>query len=444
MTGRRWADMKLTIFESDMGDCLLLEAKTKELVLCDGGMKGSLKNHVRAELSKLRDDGRELDFIYVSHVDNDHINGVLQLLEDEAEWRVFDLHEESGDPIREPKIPRPPVINGILHNAFKDQVPKINKEIQNLLASSAQTLYATGLPEFMHVADEMEGIALGIPEALKVSRLIASDALNIPLNRPPGTTEERSLLYAGQPGDEFSVGSMKFTLIGPTKDELTDLAKGWKNWVKSHKTDVKDIRAELKKRIDEFSTGALTSTPYDLGDWNGIPPVKGVTTPNVASLMFMVEESGKRLLLTGDGQQDIILDGLERTGFLDDGFIHIDVLKVQHHGSEHNMDANFAQKVSADHYVFCGNGSSGNPETKVIDMIFDSRMGDPSVRALSPAAKNRDFHFWFSTTSAAAPEGLARRETFEELEEHLADLEQQSGGRLHLHFNDASSTTLSI
>jgi hypothetical protein len=108
------------------------------------------------------------------------------------------------------------------------------------------------------------------------------------------------------------------------------------------------------------------------------------------------------------------------------------------------MDANFAQKVSADHYVFCGNGSSGNPETKVIDMIFDSRMGDPSVRALSPAAKNRDFHFWFSTTSAAAPEGLARRETFEELEEHLADLEQQSGGRLHLHFNDASSTTLSI
>ena len=436
--------MKLTIFESDMGDCLLLEAKTKELVLCDGGMKGSLKDHVRGELSQLRDDGRELEFIYVSHVDNDHINGVLQLLEDEAEWRVFDLHEQSEDPIRKPKVPRPPVIKGILHNAFKDQVPKINKEIQNLLAAAAPTLYATGLPEFMHVADQMQGIALGIPEALKVSRLIASDALAIPLNQPPGTTEERSLLFAGQPGDEFDVGSMKFTLIGPTKDELTNLAKGWKNWVKSHKADIKEIRAQLKERIDEFSTGALMGTPYDLGDWNGIPDVKGVTTPNVASLMFMVEESGKRLLLTGDGQQDIILAGLERTGFLDDGFIHVDVLKVQHHGSEHNMDANFARKVSADHYVFCGNGSHGNPETRVIDLVFASRMGAASERALSPDAKNRDFHFWFSTTAAAAPDGVERRETFQELEDHLADLEQQSGGRLHLHFNDASSVTLSI
>ena len=56
-------------------------------------------------------------------------------------------------------------------------------------------------------------------------------------------------------------------------------------------------------------------------DWEGIPDYKGVTVPNIASLMFMVEEDGKRLLLTGDGQQDFILAGLKRTGFLDDGII---------------------------------------------------------------------------------------------------------------------------
>ena len=319
-----------------------------------------------------------------------------------------------------------------------------NKEIQGLLAAAASTLYGTNIPSFMHAADEMQGIALGIPEALKVSRLIASDALGIPLNRPPGVTKEQRLLLAGGPGDEFDVGTMKFTLVGPTKKELRDLAKGWNNWLRSHKADVKKIRAQLKKRIDDFSTGALSGSPYNLGDWNGIPDVKGVTTPNVASLMFMVEEDNKRLLLTGDGQQDIILDGLERTGFLEDGFCHVDVLKVQHHGSEHNMDENFTKKVSADHYVFCGNGSHGNPEIEVIDMIFESRLGNAAKRTLAPRAKNRDFHFWFSTTSAAAAEGLSRRDVFIEVENRVAELEAMANGRLHVHYNDASFIELKI
>lgn len=436
--------MKLTIFESDMGDCLLLEAASGELMLCDGGMKASLEAHVRGELSKLRDAGRDLELVYVSHIDNDHVSGVLQLLEDEAEWRVFDLHQSSPDPIREPKIPRPPVIKGILHNAFLDRRTPNNKAIASLLVASAPSLYATAVPELIHAADEMQGIAAGIPEALKISRLVGTDALDIPVNKPPGAAEAANLLFAGGPGDAFALGSMQFRLVGPTRKELANLGKGWNTWLKENPERVNKIRAELKKRIEEFSSGALTTSPYDLRDWNGIPDFKGVTAPNVASLMFMVEENGKTLLLTGDAQQDFILEGLARTGFLDDGFVHVDVLKVQHHGSEHNLDANFARKVSADHYVFCGNGSHGNPETKVIDLVFESRLGKPSVRALAPQAQNRDFHFWFSTTSQAAPEGLERRETFAKVEEHVADLEAQSGGRLHLHFNQGASITLTI
>jgi hypothetical protein len=129
--------------------------------------------------------------------------------------------------------------------------------------------------------------------------------------------------------------------------------------------------------------------------------------------MFMVEENGKRLLLTGDGQQDIILGGLTRTGFLASGFLHLDVLKVQHHGSTHNMDVNFARHVSADNYVFCGNGLHGNPDTRAIDHIFRSRCGTPEERALAAEADGEPFHFWFSTTalrsSRRQPSGCWRR-----------------------------------
>lgn len=171
-----------------MGDCLLLEAQSGELFLCDGGMRGTMKQHVRAELGALRTAGRDIDFAYISHIDNDHITGVLQLLEDEVEWRVFDHHQQNGTPIQQPKVPRPPRIKGILHNGFRDQIKANNKKIENLLATTAPSLFATAVPELVKAAEEMQSIVTGVPEAIAVSKLVASDALDIPVERSPRRT----------------------------------------------------------------------------------------------------------------------------------------------------------------------------------------------------------------------------------------------------------------
>ena len=438
--------MRLHIFQSAQGDCLLLEADSGELVLCDGGMNTSMRMHVREALAELREKGREIEYVYVSHIDQDHISGVLQLLEDEALWRVYDHHRQNGNGVKKPKVPRPPVIKGIFHNAFRDQVSENAGAIGSLLAASASSLYAAGVPELAHRAAEMRNIAASIPEALKVSRLAAEDALDIPLNRPPGSDGPAKLMYAGQGVQSFEVGSMRFTLVGPTEEELRKLRDGWQNWLRteSGREAVRKIRSELRKRIDEFSAGAAGYAPFDLSRWNGIPNHEGVTVPNIASLMFMVEENDQRLLLTGDSQQDIILGGLRRAGFLDDGYVHLDVLKVQHHGSEHNLDGDFARKVSADHYVFCGNGEHGNPERSVIDLVYASRMGSDDDLALAPEARDRDFHFWFSTDIGWGPATEEAVRNFETMKEHVAELQERAGGRLHVHYNDAVSSALEI
>jgi hypothetical protein len=436
--------VKLTIYQSDKGDCLLLEATSGELVLCDGGMGTSMKKQVRKELAKLRTQGRSLELAYISHIDADHINGVLQLLDDEVQWRVYEHHKQLNDTTKRPSFPRPPVIKGILHNGFRDQLKDNTgalknlitaREIENLLTASAPALAGTGVPALLEMAEDMAAIANGIPESLKVARLSAPDALDIPINKPPGVSKPSRLLFAGQPGDRFSIGSMDFTLIGPTSKELQMLRKGWNNFLRTKGDQIKRLQAELKKRIEEFSTGTRTESPFDLGDWEGIPDVEGVTVPNVASLVFVVEEDGKTLLLTGDAQQDIILDGLKRTGYLDgdDGHLHLDCLKVQHHGSEHNMDDNFAERVSADHYVFCGNGMHDNPDLEVLNMVFRSRQND-----------DEKYHFWFSTTSEAQEVGSARRKYFEDVEAHVEQLKAESDGRLTLHFNRRVGTALRI
>lgn len=433
--------MRLTIFESDQGDCLLLEGKSGHLVLCDGGMRRSMSNVVRHELSKLK---RDIDLVYVSHVDNDHISGVLQMLEDEAMHRAFDHLTAKGQKVKAPKFPRPPKILGILHNAFRDMVSLNNKSLSNVLVNTAPALYATGVPALAHAADDMMNIALGIPEAIKVSRLCKDDALDIPINKPPGVQKASKLLFAGRPGDAFALGSMNFTLIGPTEKELAKLREGWNNWLRDSPDEVKKIRAKLKQQIDAFSNSDLSGSPFDLRDWNGVPDHKGVSAPNVASLMFLVEEEGKTLLLTGDGQQDFITQGLQRTGHLGKKGLHLDVLKVQHHGSENNLDPDFVRQVSADHYVFCGNGSHGNPEARVIQDVFNSRIGTAAQQALASKAKDREFNFWFSTTSAAGDPALERTQIFEQREELVARLVKRAQGRLKVHFNEGASVTLNI
>lgn len=433
--------MKLHIFQSAKGDCLLLEAKDGARILCDGGMSASMRTHVRDELGKLRKANHKLDYMYVSHIDQDHISGALQLLEDELEWKLFEFHETQGTPIRPPKLPRPPEIGGIWHNAFRDQIGKNAGDVEDLLAAAAPALLASGVPEIVEFGEELQQIAVSIPEAIKVSRYSSADLLDIPINKLPGSEEKSKLLMVRDGQRAFDVGSMRLTIVGPTKEELTLLRDGWNNFLRDVKSreSIEKLRAEIKRKIDSF--GAQS---FDLRDWNGIEDYKGVTTPNIASLMFMVEEEGKRLLLTGDSQQDIIIKGLELTGFLDAGHLHLDVLKTQHHASEHNFDIEFCRKVSADNYVFCGDGSHGNPELSVIQMIYDSRLGPKSKRALASEAENRPFKFWFSTTADMQAADSLQRETFTEIERLVGKLVQKSNGQLTAAFNDKASIELAI
>lgn len=439
--------MELHIFQSEKGDCLLLEGQQGGKILCDGGMARSMRNHVRRHLRALSN-GR-LDAIYVSHIDQDHISGVLRLLEDALEWRVFDHHSAQGDDeVQQPDVPRPPEIHGIWHNAFRDLITRNRGRIENLLAASAPLFFGTGDPHAMKLAADMDNIASSIPEALKVSRLVRTDLLDIPLNRPPGRPDPGQLLLIEDPNPPFDIGSLRFHLVGPSKKQLRKLRTGWDEWLRDegNRRRTRTIRDEMERRAGDLASGASADLPFDLRDWNGVPDFRGVTTPNTASLMFLVEEGEHTLLLTGDSQQDVILEGLEDTGHLDPGHLHVSVLKVPHHGSEHNADRNFCRRVTADHYVFCGNGENGNPEREVLQLYFDSRMGSANQLGMTPEAQdpNRPFTFWFSTTADQQRQGSSARRSFEETERVIGGMVAAANGRLRANFNARDFLTLRL
>ena len=85
--------MELEIFQSDKGDCILLSGENGGRVLCDGGMRKTMERHLRKRMGMLTDAGAQINAVYISHIDQDHISGVLRLLEDALEWKIFEHHQ---------------------------------------------------------------------------------------------------------------------------------------------------------------------------------------------------------------------------------------------------------------------------------------------------------------------------------------------------------------
>ncbi|WP_457811132.1 MBL fold metallo-hydrolase [Sinorhizobium meliloti] len=447
--------MKITLLPSEKGDCLLIEAGAVS-ILADGGMPGSYISEVRGFLGRWAEDtGKELDLVYVSHVDQDHIAGVLQLLEDTVQWRVFDHKLTNGQPATKPPFKRPPKIKRIWHNAFKNMVDE-SEAIGSVLAARANTLSSSTNPSLLRLADAFRSVANSIPEAIKVSRRIAADQLNIPLNGEFGN------LLAMVRGQEVislnPAGDLAIRVIGPSKKDLEVLRKYWKNWLANSENagSVDKLEAWLEDNDGPLPPGFGVSIDDELGNR------KSVTEPNLASLMLLLEEPKPgggvtRLVLTGDGHSDDVLAGLTHHGRLVDGSgLHVDVLKLQHHGSEHNLDRSFVKRITADHYLICANGEHENPDLRVLEVLLDSRLG--AAEHLSPNPQTgHPFTIWLNCSTdylekqqaahiakKGAPSDKLTKciRQFTAIEKMLAEAKQANNGRLKLKYLKASPLVL--
>jgi hypothetical protein len=435
--------MKLTVLPSAHGDCLLLESGKKRMLI-DGGPDSSFRKLVLPELAKTNK--LPIDCVYLSHIDFDHIGGLLVLVDALYDWRVYEYRKEKGDDVPEPKLPRPPEVLKVWHNAFTAQLGDNAALVANALANTAEIL--SGLTSGDETGEQIrmyhQDLATHTGHALELTNRIGAGQLGIDVN--PEYGGELMALDDKTAPPKLTLGKAKFTLLGPTKEDLRKLRAEWDTWLRKNKEKVRQIRKasradadalvssseafvaplenEARMLVEELSTPPLDARLEDFlvsaADELGLR--KRVTPPNLASLMFLAEEGTQTILLTGDGHADDLLHGLEKHKKLGkNGKLHVDILKVQHHGAEYNMTEDFAKRITADHYVFCGNGYATNPELIVLETIANAR-------------KTGKYKFWFNSTpkSAAYPEQMTRVNT------RVKQLAAKSKGRLTFEFRDAA------
>ena len=445
--------MKLTVFHSDKGDCCLLTSRDGKRILVDGGMAASYTESVAPELTKLRTSrgNKQIDVVYVSHIDEDHISGVLRMLDDAVDWRIFDHKRRSGVKVAEPKSPRPPEIGEIWHNGFREQLGEDSGPIEDQLAASASVLAGAltnaSLPAPLRSAvAQHQDLAVSVKQAVQLGRRIRDGQLGIALNKPV----KGKLMMVGRPSKPIDIGTMSVHVIGPQAKDLERLREDWVTWLRKSKSVLAAIDKSSRKDEAELAASAFVaplladarSAAIALGEAMkegfSTDPIKalgqrsGVTPPNLASLMLLVVEGKRSVLLTGDGFAGDVLTGLQSRKLLTSGSLHVDVLKVPHHGAAHNMTDDFAMAVTADHYVFCGNGSETNPEIVVIDRLFESRLGDAAKRSKNAQVDN-PFTFWFNCSSKV-PNTEEQKKHMIAVERRVAALKKKSKGKLTAKF----------
>ena len=438
--------MKLTIFQSAEGDCLLVTGKDGRNMLVDGGMTGSYQEHVAPTLGALREAGQKLDLVYVSHIDEDHISGVLRMVEDLVDWRVHDFQVTHGQPNHTaPRSIRPTEIAGLWHNSFHALAGDNAEPIENALAATAAVLSGADDPALREAAEEHRALATSTTQALKLSRRIGDKQLKIPLNKE--FKGKLMMVRAGMP-KKISFGSISVQVIGPRGVDLEVLRKDWNKWLNTVAGQQAVVNLEQASQEDESILGqavpnlftALANNAESLAAALKKVGDRGeVTPPNLASLMVLLSEAGKTVLLTGDGHWEDILKGLKHHKLLAADGLHVNVLKAQHHGALANFHPDFCRLVTADHYVFCGNGSNTNPELDVIRMVVNSRIGPKAARSAHPKAGD-PFTLWFNSSSkvSAVPAHM------KEVEKLAKNFATKNPGKIKVRFLATSQFELAV
>ncbi len=430
--------MKIEAFHVKDGDCLLITSDSTTM-LVDGGRGSAFKDNVMPRLAQLEQDQRDLDLHYISHIDDDHISGALELIESQIAWKAFDFQSQDPDFIgREPRLPRTPDIKAIWHNGFNELIDDDTGKVEGALNSATRTLgLSSGLGASQENLFELyENLTTGVRSTLEYNYRIDLCGFTDRLNNP--SVRSDNLLVADSSTADLSLGDLSIQVLGPTTKMLRELRDYWNDWLDKNNLDVPELRRKAEQEaedagvsLEQATLNLLLKEASELGEGED-----GISEPNLASLCLLVEHQGKSILLTGDAGSREILDGLAQRGLLDAGILHVDVLKVQHHGAAANVTKEFCEKVTATHYVFCGNGAHTNPEKISVDGLIEHH--------LALVGGTEAMHLWFTTHSSTPGITDKQSKFLKSLEDHLDQKWATDAARIVRHYPQDDGVSLKI
>jgi len=308
------------------GDALLVEygvGETRRMMI-DGGPLRAYDDIAR-RLDALPERGVEL--LVVTHVDTDHVEGVIRMLAAEKRnWLVR---------------PREVWFNGWRH-------------------LSTQTLGGRE-GEFMGAL-----LRLRLPD--RWNTRFDGNAVCVDPAAPRRVPLE---------------GGMTLTLLSPDAGQLLKLREHWKANCEKWNLPTGRLKAALEQLASErkFSAGLGNLGPDDLTP-ELLAEIKRTdrAVANGSSIAFLAEFGGKSCLFLADAHMGVVCDSLERLGHSKDEPLRVDAVKLSHHGSKRNLTRDFLELVDAQNYLVSTNGDiHQHPDYEAIEAIISGARRQPTL-----------------------------------------------------------------
>jgi beta-lactamase superfamily II metal-dependent hydrolase len=305
------------------GDCLWIEygdSSNPNRLLIDGG-KSETYQEIRRKIAELKKPMVRFELLIVSHVDADHIEGIIDLL-------------------RDPKV----AVDEVWFNGYR-HLPG-------------------ALEEYGPVQGELVSATIDEKEIPWNETKFGGDRISIP-----------------QEGDLPTIslkGDMKLTLLSPYVKQLAKLKPVWQKACQDAgidpsqpKTEPTRKEVEGVKSYETLDVEALAAKKFD-GD---------TSEANGSSIAVLAEYDEKRALLAGDAYPTKLAESITKLVGSQKGKLKLDAFKVPHHGSKHNINQKLLQKIDCKRYLLSTDGTiHEHPDREAIARII--KFGGPKAQLI--------------------------------------------------------------
>lgn len=310
-------DITLEILEAYHGDSLLIRYGTKKKVniLIDGGISRTYNRTLKNRIQTLIKSGENIDLLVMTHIDDDHIGGIISLFQD--------VDIDKG------------IIKRIWFNS--------GKVISSFLNSNS-------------IINESRDIRLLMNDQTQVSvtqgQCLEDEIIKIGIQLLP-------ILEQPEP---FNIEGATLIVLSPNREGLEMLNESWE-YETDTVTEVSSCKTDYDKSIEEL----VEKDVFKIDS----------SKVNKSSIAFLFEYMNKRVLMLGDSHPDVIVNSLEKLGYSKENKLKVDVIKVSHHGSSGNTNRRLLDIVICKNYIVSTNGSRhGLPNKKCLARIINSSVED--------------------------------------------------------------------
>jgi hypothetical protein len=308
--------LKLTMLPARQGDAIWIRWGHKDCphqMIIDMGTE-EVGNNVRERLEALDKNQREFELLVVTHVDRDHIGGVLTSL---AEAELL------------PGLGFKDVwFNGWMHlNGGRVSQP----------VPAGDNITDSGLESF------------GPAQGERLSSWLRKQTWNKafagkPVLREPGTKPTTVTLADG----------LTLTVLGPTPDRLHEFMPKWKEEVEIALE--KGTLHEVSHGLESYGSKIPPDLhlPEDLEILAESESDRDPSEANGSSISLLLEYKDRRIVLAGDAFADDLVAGLAE---VTEQVLEVDAFKLPHHGSKNNVTKTLVEAVSCPWWLFSTDGT---------------------------------------------------------------------------------------